>query len=204
MRIKYLWYKVIKKIQGTGLVNSSVHKTSKIEPGTHFVNSTMDAYSFCGYDCEIINADIKKYCSIASCVKLGGAKHPIEWVGTSPVFYVGRDSVSKKYSEYDREKTKRIKVGNDVWIGIGAIIKSGVTIGDGAVIGAGAVVTKDVRPYEIVAGNPAKHIRFRFDEEIINELLELRWWDFPEDKISVLAEFVREPKRFIVESKKYN
>lgn len=101
-------------------------------------------------------------------------------------------------------KTKRINVGNDVWIGIGAIIKSGVIIGDGAVIGAGAVVTKDVRPYEIVAGNPAKHIRFRFDEEIINELLELRWWDFSEDKLSVLAEFVREPKRFIVESKKYN
>ena len=83
----------------------------------------------------VMNADIKKYCSIASCVKLGGAKHPIEWVGTSPVFYVGRDSVSKKYSEYDREKTKRINVGNDVWIGIGAIIKSGVIIGDGAVSG---------------------------------------------------------------------
>jgi acetyltransferase-like isoleucine patch superfamily enzyme len=72
-----------------------------------------------------------------------------------------------------------IKIGNDVWIGTRVIILSGVTIGDGAIIGAGAVVTHDVEPYSIVAGNPARHIRYRFPESVRQALLEIRWWDWP-------------------------
>src|SRR5205823_3283824 len=78
-------------------------------------------------------------------------------------------------------------VGNDVWIGYGVTISSGVTIGDGAVIGTNATVVKDVEPYEIVGGNPARHIKFRFDAEIRALLLDLKWWDLPVEDIRRLA-----------------
>ena len=74
-------------------------------------------------------------------------------------------------------------IGNDVWVGMNVIIMRGVTIGDGAVIAAGSVVTADVEPYSIAGGIPAKHIRYRFSKEIIESLLEIRWWDWPEEKI---------------------
>ena len=98
---------------------------------------------------------------------------------------------------FDRPPQKKTIIGNDVWIGDRALIKEGVVIGDGAVIGMGSVVTKNVPPYEIWAGNPARFIRKRFDEEIIKELLEMRWWDFDEDTIQRKAEFIRNPEEFI-------
>ena len=82
---------------------------------------------------------------------------------------------------------KRTILGNDVWVGTNAVILGGLTIGDGAVIGAGAVVTKDVEPYSIVVGNPAREIKKRFSDQIIASLLEIKWWDFPPD---VLAKYV--------------
>ena len=88
------------------------------------------------------------------------------------------------YSWCDNENVypyKRVKVGNDVWIGTKVIVMGGVTIGDGAVIGAGSIVTKDVPPYAIVAGVPAKIIRYRFSEEIVKELQNIKWWNLPED-----------------------
>ena len=84
-----------------------------------------------------------------------------------------------------------IVIGNDVWIGYEAVIMSGVTIGDGAIIGTRAVVTKDVPPYTIVGGVPAKQIRKRFPEEIISELLKLKWWDWTFKKISQNMEFIK-------------
>lgn len=203
VNIEFIWSKVLKKIRGSSIINSNIHSTSKVESGSHVVNSTMGAYSFCGYDCELLYCSIGKYCSIANRVQIGGAKHPLEWVGMSPVFYFGKDSISKKYTSFKREPEKRIVIGNDVWIGSCAIIKEGVTIGDGAVIGAGSIVTKDVQSYEIVAGNPARRIRFRFSEQIINELLNLQWWNFTEDKIQSLAKYIKEPELFIEKAKNY-
>ena len=89
--------------------------------------------------------------------------------------------------------TKKVTIGNDVWIGIKATIMPNITIGDGAVIGANAVVTKDVPPYAVVVGVPAKIIKYRFDEEIIKDLLELKWWNYSESFIKTLPfEDVRE------------
>ena len=85
--------------------------------------------------------------------------------------------------------TQPIHIGHDVWIGYGAIIMDGVTVGTGAIVGAAAVVTKDVPPYAIVAGVPARIIRYRFDENTIKRLLESRWWDFPEDFIATKLKF---------------
>ena len=202
-RLVYIWNKVFKKLHRSAVVASSIHKTSKVEAESLIVNTIMDAHSFCGYNCEIINTRIGKYCSIASNVFIGGAEHPIDWIGTSPVFYKGRDSIRLKLSEYERPKEKVTHIGNDVWIGYRACIKAGVSVGDGAIIGMGAIVTKDVPPYAIVAGNPAKVIRYRFSEELIESLLKSQWWNEKEEVLANASKYAREPLKFL-EYLKYN
>ncbi len=180
-------YKLLKKLQMRSVTESSVHATSKIEAGTSFHASSMDRHSFCGYDCDIYCADIGAFTSIANGVVIGGGRHPMEWVGMSPVFYEGRDSVRAKFSRHRRPPPERVRVGHDVWIGRSAIVLPGVEIGDGAVVGAGAVVTKAVPPYAIVAGNPARIVRHRFDEDIVRRLLASRWWSLDEAELHRLG-----------------
>lgn len=107
MNLKYVISKLLKKMRAKSVLNSTIHKTSKIESGSLVVNSIMDKYSFCGYDCEIIICEIGSFCSIANNVIMGGAMHPIEWVSTSPVFYAGRDSVKKKFQQFNRPDDKK-------------------------------------------------------------------------------------------------
>lgn len=199
---KYLWAKLIKKIKGSAIINSSIDKTSVIEAGSHIVNSSFGKYSFCGYNCQIINCSIGAFCSLADDIKIGGARHPIEWVSTSPVFYFGNDSIKHKYTNFKRTPDKHTTIGNDVWIGGGAIIIQGVTIGTGAVIGAGAVVTKDVEPYSIVAGNPAKLIRKRFNDSIIADLLISKWWELPDSQLQEISKYIQNPNIFLNTLKK--
>lgn len=196
-KINYLYSKICKKLRSSSIINSTIHPTSKVESGSNVVAVTMDKYSFCGYDCELINCEVGSFCSIANNVIIGGAMHPIKWGSTSPVFYYGRDSVTKKFSEYEREPDKRTVIGHDVWIGHSALIKQGVIIGTGAVVGMGAVVTKDVPPYAIVAGNPAKVIKMRFEQDIIEQLLDLKWWELSDGQLGDCAEFIKEPIQFI-------
>jgi acetyltransferase-like isoleucine patch superfamily enzyme len=197
MKIKYLWVKLLKKIRGSAVKNCHIHRTSKIESGSHLVNSKMGKYSFCGYNCEIINCEIGSFCSIANNVVIGGAMHPINWVSTSPVFYEGRDSVRTKFSTHKRTPDKNTVIEHDVWIGEKSMIKQGIKIGIGAVIGMGSIVTKDVEPYSIVAGNPARLIRKRFDDETINLLLESKWWNFDDEKLLTIGKNIQNPKEFI-------
>lgn len=187
MTIGYIISKLLKKMRGKSVLNSTIHKTSKIESGSQVVNSVMDKYSFCGYDCEIVNCEIGRFCSIANNVIIGGAMHPIEWVSTSPVFYAGRDSVRKKFQQFNRPSDKKTFIQNDVWIGNNSLIKQGVTIGHGAIIGMGSVVTKDVPPYEIWAGNPAKLIRKRFDDNVIEKLLKSEWWNLDDTQLKKVS-----------------
>lgn len=184
MNIKYLWYKFVIKIRGIAIDDSNVSCDAKIEADSVFVKSRIDRFSYCGYGCYIINTEIGAFCSISDNVSIGGGTHPLNWVSTSPAFYHGRDSISKRLAklEYDMKDSHTV-IENDVWIGRGAYIKSGVTIGNGAVIGMGSVVTKNVDSYSIVAGNPARVIGTRFDEDIIDRLLETRWWTWDEDTI---------------------
>lgn len=195
--ILYYWSKFFKKIRWKSVKNCSIHKTSKVESGSQLVNVIMDRYSFCGYDCEICNCKIGAFVSIANNVVVGGAMHPIDWASMSPVFYKGRDSVTKKFSEFEREKDKLTVIENDVWIGHSVLIKQGVKIGSGSVIGMGSVVTKDVEPYSIVAGNPAKLIRYRFKKEIIERLLLSEWWNLSDNDLSKKSENIREPESFL-------
>ena len=137
---------------------------------------------------------IGKFCSIACGAKFlfNSANHTVKSLSTYPfpIFFEewGLD-VKDITSAWDNKGD--IVIGNDVWIGYEAVIMSGVTIGDGAIIGTRAVVTKDVPPYTIVGGVPAKQIRKRFSEETISELLELKWWDWTFEKISQNIEFIK-------------
>lgn len=144
------------------------------------------------------NAHIGKYCSIADYAVIGIGDHPTNTLSTSPFQYMYNNiqalgNIVVPKSNLIKREAKKIFIGNDVWIGYRAFIKAGIKIGDGAVIGAGAVVTKDVEPYAIVGGVPAKLIKYRFDENIRKELLELKWWDLPEKFIANLPfEDIRE------------
>lgn len=126
---------------------------------------------------------IGRYCSIAKHVQIGVASHPTDWLSISarqyvPTYLDFHRFVGKSVRTVGHEMFEPTTIGNDVWIGTNAVIMGGVTIGDGAIVAAGAVVTKDVPPYAIVGGVPAKVIRFRFPEDVIRELLELKWWDY--------------------------
>lgn len=195
--VEYFWNKLVRKVKGKAIRNSKLANSSKVEAGTLFLNSSMDRYSFCGYDCKIINCEIGAFCSIADGVIIGGAQHPINWASTSPVFYKGRDSVKKKFSEFERDFNPRTNIGNDVWIGERALIQGGITIGNGSVIGMGSIVTKNIPAYEIWAGNPARFIRKRFSEEIALQFQNIEWWNVEDEKIAIAAQFVQNPNKFV-------
>ncbi len=129
--------------------------------------------------------NIGKFCMIASDVTfiMNGANHLSDAISTYPFAIFGKDwSNAMEGKEYPKKKDTI--VGNDVWIGYGATIMPGITIGDGAVVATKSVVTKDVAPYAIVGGNPAKEIRKRFADQEIDELLKLAWWNWPIEKIT--------------------
>lgn len=134
------------------------------------------------------------FCSIAPnvTVYLGG-NHRVDWVTTFPFGHIFQDSLGGENIVGHPSSNGDVVVGNDVWIGSGATLMSGVSIGNGAVIAANAHVVSDVEPYAIVGGNPAKHLKFRFDKEIRNLLLELRWWDLDEATIREIAPEISQP-----------
>ena len=148
--------------------------------------SAIGQYSYVNINSMIQYATIGNYCSIAHGVKIGLGAHPIDKFSTSPIFYRERNPfhTSLGKTSFSFEENKPIKIGHDVWIGANAIIMDGVTIGNGAIVAAGAIVTKDVPPYAIVGGVPAKTIRFRFKPEKILKLQESKWWTLQPDQIT--------------------
>ena len=127
---------------------------------------------------------VGKFCSIADDVKiLLGGNHRTDWITTYPFPALAEDWPEAKGIKGHPQSKGDVLIGNDVWIGYGATILSGVRIADGAAIGARSVVVRDVEPYAIVAGNPAAAIGKRFDESVVEALLKLRWWDWPPEKI---------------------
>lgn len=152
-------------------------------------NSFVGLGSYIGRNSSLDNAKIGRFCSIANHVCTCTGRHPIyECVTTFPSFYYNttkqlgftfhQETPVFETSAYAKGEIKyNVVVGNDVWIGSHALILDGVTIGDGAVIAAGAVVTKDVEPYSVVGGVPARHIKYRFDEAVRTKLAASKWWD---------------------------
>lgn len=134
------------------------------------------------YPGDDTKVSIGRYCSIADGAEfMVGANHRVEWVTTYPL----RIMYGLPGAMEDGHPTTKgdITIGNDVWIGTDVLILSGVTVGDGAVIGASAVVGSDVRPYSIVAGNPAREIRRRFDDEEIKRMRQIAWWEWPDEVV---------------------
>jgi acetyltransferase-like isoleucine patch superfamily enzyme len=158
----------------------------------------------CFYDWgDATNLTIGNFCSLASDAKfLLGGEHHSEWVTTYPLFF---EPLSRSGFRFSKTKGD-IYVGNDVWIGSEACILSGVTIGDGAVIGARAIVTKDVPPYAIAAGNPARVVKYRFDPEIIQKLLKIQWWNWSDEEIKAATYSLLSPNidEFIEYCRKYH
>lgn len=144
---------------------------------------------------------IGKFCSISHNVKIGVGPHPHHFVSTCPVFYSSNRGYVKQdlYDEYAAKGFTTI--GNDVLIYANSIIVAGVTVGHGAIIGGGSVVTRDVPPYAIVAGVPAKVIGYRFSSDIVSKLLEICWWDLDIKYLTGLSEAMKNPEAFISEIK---
>ena len=141
---------------------------------------------------------IGKFCSIGPNFICGYGIHPINGISTAPCFYSTLKQNGMTYTSEDKiEERKRIIIGNDVFIGMNVSILDGITVADGAVIGAGAVVTKDVPPYAVVAGVPAKIIKYRFSEEQIEKLLKIKWWNFDDEKLQDVEKMFFDVDEFI-------
>lgn len=172
----YSYYNRSTKIEG----NSVIHKGAKIG------NSEIGHCTYIGPNASLINCKIGRFCSIAENVKVISATHPSNtYISTSPCFFSTlkqcgisfiKNSTFKEILDVNGYDAI---IGNDVWIGADVKIIGGKRIGDGAIIALGAVVTKDVPPYAIVAGVPAKIIRYRFKDDEIKRLLEIKWWNKP-------------------------
>jgi acetyltransferase-like isoleucine patch superfamily enzyme len=145
---------------------------------------------------------IGNFCSIAPNVNIFlGGNHRTDWITTYPFGHVYPDDLGGESIKGHPSSNGNVIIGNDVWVGFSATIMSGITVGDGAVISANSVVTRDVNPYEVVGGNPAKFIKKRFDKDIVDLLLKLRWWDLSLEVIKEIAPQLCTPpnKKFLLD-----
>ena len=162
--------------------NDCLIDTSNIGLGTYICNHSV-----------IKGTNIGKFCSIGASLQTGLGIHPTDtFVSTHPAFFSTQEgagfafvktNIFKENKFTSAEDKYIVEIGNDVWIGNSVIILDGIKIGDGAIIGAGSIVTKDVLPYAIVAGNPARLIKFRFSEHQIEKLLNIKWWNWTFEEI---------------------
>jgi phosphonate metabolism protein (transferase hexapeptide repeat family) len=168
------------------VARSTLGRFTEVGERTYFAESTLGDYSYVVNDSNVIYTTIGKFCSIAAMTRLNPGNHPMHRVSQSHFTY--RSSAYFENEEDDSaffewRRAHPVNIGHDVWIGHGAVILPGRTIGNGAVIAAGAVVTKDVEPYMIVAGTPAKRIKQRFPDKVIEALDRLAWWDWSHDRL---------------------
>lgn len=178
------------KVASSYIAAGAVVKTTAIEHPIKlsarcelYKNTAVGRYTYLKHGSIVYpNTRVGRYCSIGREVHLGPHLHPTDFLSTHPFqFYAGEFKEDAPFQEVERVpfdmSARPTVIGHDVWIGTGAMVLQGVTVGHGAIIGGGSIVTKDVPPYAIVAGNPARLLRHRFDDETIRALLELEWWN---------------------------
>lgn len=175
------------------LIDPTAHVTravlgryTEVGARTKFIDSTLGDYSYIVNDGDVINSRIGKFCSIAAMVRINPGNHPM-WRATQSHFTYRASAYfpgeSDEESFFAWRRSFPVEIGHDVWIGHGAIVLAGRKIGNGSVIAAGSVVTRDVAPYEIVGGVPAKPIKRRFPDEVAERLQRLRWWDWSHEAL---------------------
>lgn len=184
--------------QNTVVYNCTFGKYNTLYDNVHLLNVEIGDFSYVSSRTLLNHTKVGRFCSIGPDVCAGSGMHPAsEFVSTHPMFFSIRKQT--KITLADRNyftEYKQTTIGNDVWVGARSIIMDGIIIGDGAIIGAGAVVTKNVPPYAIVGGVPAKIIRFRFSEEQIFTLTRVKWWDWSIDKLTTHASKFRNIREF--------
>ena len=183
---------------------SEIDKTAKVWDHCNIYNAVIGRFTYISDHTSVTHASIGAFCSISSFCNIGAASHPTNYVSTSPVFLKGNNPFRRNIGEIPFEPYKETTIGNDVWIGTHVLIKSGIHISNGAVVGMGSVVTKDIGPYEIWAGNPAKLIKKRFDDHTIKMLLETCWWDWSIEDLKNKTETMNEVLNFFSESGDFN
>ena len=166
------------------VINSNMEIGSKLDRSNLLYYSALGDNTYTGAQDMIFHSSIGKFCSISWGVTIGGGEHNYKRISSHDFFYNNRyDIKPQEYEDpYNRYGEKCI-IGNDVWIGANSTILRGVEVGHGAIVGANSVVSKDVPPYAIVVGSPAKLIKYRFEKSIIKELLQLKWWDLPTETL---------------------
>ena len=162
------------------------------------IKSSLGCHTYIQTGSRIINTTIGKFCSIAPNVTIGPGIHKINSVSTHPSFFLKHTPLIKTFVDKDLfESTRKTTIGHDVWIGEKVVILDGVNIGTGAIVAAGAIVTKDVSPYAVVGGVPAKHIKYRFESEAIDLLLKSEWWNYSEVWLKENSELMLNIEDFI-------
>ncbi len=155
-----------------------------IYPGCTLARTVLGSYSYIGEGAHAAGLKVGRFTSIAPYFLVGLGTHPTNFISTSPVFYSTRKQCGVTFvAENCFVEQTETHIGHDVWIGARVCLRDGIRIGHGAIVGAGAVVTKDVPDYAVVGGVPANTIRYRFGPEVITELLQIQWWNWPQDKL---------------------
>ena len=178
---------------GSEVVNSQMGRFVALGEGTRLLNSTMGDYSYTDRYADIANSEIGKFSNIASFARIGPTDHPLDRASLHHFLYRSADyweGAAIDDAFFAHRASRQVVVGHDTWIGHGALVMPEVTIGHGAVVAAGAVVTKDVAPYQIVAGVPARPVRARLDPGLAARLIALGWWDWPHEAVgAALTDF---------------
>lgn len=166
----------------------------EIGKGSRVNNTYLDDYSYCDRYADIANAKIGKFSNIAAFSRIGATDHPLDTASCHHFLYRSGDywdGTTRDEAFFEHRRSRVATIGNDTWIGAGAMVKPEVTLGHGAVVASGAVVTKDVDPYTIVAGTPAKPLRLRQPTQIADRLIALAWWDWSHNAIGNALEDFR-------------